>query len=229
MSVLFSLPRLATRWGVGRTDGWHFRLHWRRIRILELNFAGSFIRGRWRKCALKKLVEAERWRNGRHRQSDKTAARRKRKSCRYNSAGICWQVGTNSVSPSQEMAVAAICRLTGIECECLRFFSSYIRLVTTDEDNKRLKTELSEMKARHRLEIERITREKEQEMEEVHKRFVGNGWENKGLAEESLRLALFELWGERFHAQAASENVTLGRDILFVPLGSYLIESFLAG
>lgn len=44
------------------------------------------------------------------------------------------------------------------------------RLVTTDEDNKRLKTELSEMKARHRLEIERITREKEQEMDEVHKR-----------------------------------------------------------
>ncbi|XP_073245130.1 centrosomal protein of 131 kDa-like isoform X1 [Porites lutea] len=44
------------------------------------------------------------------------------------------------------------------------------RLVTTDEDNKRLKTELSEMKARHRLEIERVTREKEQEMEEVHKR-----------------------------------------------------------
>ena len=58
------------------------------------------------------------------------------------------------------------------EGECLRFFSLYIRLVTTDEDNKRLKTELSEMKARHRLEIERVTREKEQEMEEVHKRFV---------------------------------------------------------
>ena len=50
--------------------------------------------------------------------------------------------------------------------------SRYIRLVTTDEDNKRLKTELSEMKARHRLEIERVTREKEQEMDEVHKRFV---------------------------------------------------------
>ena len=62
----------------------------------------------------------------------------------------------------------------GIECESLRFFSSCIRLVTTDEDNKRLKTELSEMKARNRLEIERVTREKEQEMEEVHKRFVGN-------------------------------------------------------
>lgn len=44
--------------------------------------------------------------------------------------------------------------------------------MTTDEDNKRLKTEVSEMKARHRLEIERVTREKEQEMEEVHKRLV---------------------------------------------------------
>ena len=44
--------------------------------------------------------------------------------------------------------------------------------MTTDEDNKRLKTELSEMKARHRLEIERVTREKEQEMDEVHKRLV---------------------------------------------------------
>lgn len=54
---------------------------------------------------------------------------------------------------------------------CL-FLSRCIRLVTTDEDNKRLKTELSEMKARHRLEIERVTREKEQEMDEVHKRFV---------------------------------------------------------
>lgn len=46
--------------------------------------------------------------------------------------------------------------------------------MTTDEDNKRLKTELSEMKARHRLELERVTREKEQEMDEVHKRFVLN-------------------------------------------------------
>ena len=46
--------------------------------------------------------------------------------------------------------------------------------MTTDEDNKRLKTELSEMKARHRLEIERVTREKEQEMDEVHKRSVSS-------------------------------------------------------
>ena len=52
---------------------------------------------------------------------------------------------------------------------------------------------------------------------------------NKGVAEESLRLALIELWGEGCHAQAASENKTLRRDILFILLGPYLIESFLAG
>lgn len=44
------------------------------------------------------------------------------------------------------------------------------RLVSTEEENKRLKTEMSEMRARHRLEVERITREKEEELEEVHKR-----------------------------------------------------------
>lgn len=44
------------------------------------------------------------------------------------------------------------------------------RLVSTEEENKRLNTEMSEMRARHRLEVERITREKEEELEEVHKR-----------------------------------------------------------
>eukprot|EP00061_Rhincodon_typus_P013291 g39577.t1 len=44
------------------------------------------------------------------------------------------------------------------------------RLVSTEEENKRLKTEMSEMRARHRLEVERITKEKEEELEEVHKR-----------------------------------------------------------
>ncbi|XP_046855295.1 centrosomal protein of 131 kDa-like [Xenia sp. Carnegie-2017] len=44
------------------------------------------------------------------------------------------------------------------------------RLVTTDEDNKRLKIEISELRAKHRLEIERINSAKEEEMEEVHKR-----------------------------------------------------------
>ena len=55
-------------------------------------------------------------------------------------------------------------------------FIVYHRLVTTDEDNKRLKTDISEMRARHRLEIERITKEKEQEMEQVHKRFVNESY-----------------------------------------------------
>ncbi|XP_018424242.1 PREDICTED: centrosomal protein of 131 kDa isoform X4 [Nanorana parkeri] len=44
------------------------------------------------------------------------------------------------------------------------------RLVVTEEENKRLKIEASEAQARHRLELERITREKEEELEEVHKR-----------------------------------------------------------
>eukprot|EP00794_Sanderia_malayensis_P008773 gene8773-9710_t len=44
------------------------------------------------------------------------------------------------------------------------------RLVTTEEDNKRLRNDVSEMRARHRIELERVSKEKEHEMEEVHKR-----------------------------------------------------------
>ncbi|KAJ8038079.1 hypothetical protein HOLleu_19055 [Holothuria leucospilota] len=44
------------------------------------------------------------------------------------------------------------------------------RLVATEEENKRLKNEMSEMRARHKLEISRIETSKEEEMEEVHRR-----------------------------------------------------------
>lgn len=51
------------------------------------------------------------------------------------------------------------------------------RLVATEEENKRLKNEMSEMKARHRIELDRqkdhieeIRKQKDEEMEEVHKR-----------------------------------------------------------
>ncbi|XP_063312384.1 centrosomal protein of 131 kDa isoform X2 [Pelobates fuscus] len=44
------------------------------------------------------------------------------------------------------------------------------RLVLIEEENRRLKIESSESQARHRLELERINREKEEELEEVHKR-----------------------------------------------------------
>ena len=51
------------------------------------------------------------------------------------------------------------------------------RLVATDEENKRLKNEMSEIIARQRLEVERmhadmdvVQRAKDEEMEEVHKR-----------------------------------------------------------
>ncbi|XP_061471748.1 centrosomal protein of 131 kDa isoform X2 [Rhineura floridana] len=44
------------------------------------------------------------------------------------------------------------------------------RLVSTEEENKRLKTEMAELRARQRLELDRVTRDKEEELEEVHKR-----------------------------------------------------------
>ncbi|XP_051491092.1 centrosomal protein of 131 kDa isoform X3 [Apus apus] len=44
------------------------------------------------------------------------------------------------------------------------------RLVGTEEENKQLKAEMAEMRARQRLELDRILREKDQELEEVHRR-----------------------------------------------------------
>jgi len=51
------------------------------------------------------------------------------------------------------------------------------RIVSTDEENKRLKAEMAELRARHRAELERTRREvdlvakaKDDEMEQVHKR-----------------------------------------------------------
>ncbi|XP_028991064.1 centrosomal protein of 131 kDa isoform X2 [Betta splendens] len=44
------------------------------------------------------------------------------------------------------------------------------RLVMTEEENRRLKVEVSEVRARLRLEVERISREKEEELAEVHQR-----------------------------------------------------------
>ena len=44
------------------------------------------------------------------------------------------------------------------------------RLVMTDEENKQLKIEMSELRARHKVELERMRLNKEKEMEEVHGR-----------------------------------------------------------
>ena len=51
------------------------------------------------------------------------------------------------------------------------------KIVATDEENKRLKTEIAELKARHKVEVERakaqvdvVAKAKDNEMEEVHKR-----------------------------------------------------------
>ena len=52
------------------------------------------------------------------------------------------------------------------------------RLVTTDEENKRIKIEISEMKARHRIELDRskdqmeqMRKQKDDELDEVHNRY----------------------------------------------------------
>ncbi|NXN44186.1 CP131 protein, partial [Rhinoptilus africanus] len=44
------------------------------------------------------------------------------------------------------------------------------RLVGTEEENKQLKAEMVEMRARQRLELDRVVREKDKELEEVHRR-----------------------------------------------------------
>lgn len=44
------------------------------------------------------------------------------------------------------------------------------RLVNTEEENRQLKAEMAELRARQRLELDRVTRDKEEELEEVHKR-----------------------------------------------------------
>ncbi|XP_064891172.1 centrosomal protein of 131 kDa isoform X1 [Columba livia] len=44
------------------------------------------------------------------------------------------------------------------------------RLLGTEEENKRLKEEMVEMRARQRLELDRVAREKDRELEEVHRR-----------------------------------------------------------
>ncbi|NXE82845.1 CP131 protein, partial [Cochlearius cochlearius] len=44
------------------------------------------------------------------------------------------------------------------------------RLVGTEEENKRLKAEMAEMRARQRLELDRVVQEKDRELEEVHRR-----------------------------------------------------------
>ena len=57
------------------------------------------------------------------------------------------------------------------------------RLVATEEENKQLKIEMSELRARHRIELERVNQTKEREMAEVHER-VKQAIEKK---EENLR------------------------------------------
>lgn len=44
------------------------------------------------------------------------------------------------------------------------------KLVIMEEENRRMKVEVAEVRARLRLEVERLSREKEEELAEVHQR-----------------------------------------------------------
>lgn len=44
------------------------------------------------------------------------------------------------------------------------------RLVGTEEENKLLKAEMVDLRARQRVELDRVTRDKDEELKEVHKR-----------------------------------------------------------
>ena len=50
-------------------------------------------------------------------------------------------------------------------------FISLNRLVVLEEESKRLRNELSEEKARHKFDVDRGNKDKEEELEEVHKRY----------------------------------------------------------
>ena len=44
------------------------------------------------------------------------------------------------------------------------------RLISTEEENRQVKIDMSELRARHKAELERVARGKERELEEVHER-----------------------------------------------------------
>ncbi|XP_075072995.1 centrosomal protein of 131 kDa isoform X2 [Mixophyes fleayi] len=86
------------------------------------------------------------------------------------------QIRLQGLLRQREQEVEDIRQITDRLTEERRSLSDVIRqefadrLVVTEEENKRLKIEASEAHARHRLELERVAREKEEELEEVHKR-----------------------------------------------------------
>lgn len=49
------------------------------------------------------------------------------------------------------------------------------RLAASDEETRQVRAELAELRARQRLELERLTREKQADLEEVHGRWAGAG------------------------------------------------------
>ena len=52
----------------------------------------------------------------------------------------------------------------------MMFSVLFSRLVRTEEENKDLKIEMSELRARHKIDLEKVAKDKDREMESVHDR-----------------------------------------------------------
>lgn len=81
------------------------------------------------------------------------------------------------------------------------------RLATSEEENRQIKAELAELRARQRLELEQLTREKQAELEEVHGRWASGltgvlGSRGLGKAGRTLWLqrGFWAKDGERLHS-----------------------------
>lgn len=55
-----------------------------------------------------------------------------------------------------------------VNCMLLWIYGS---LVATEEESKRMKSQMSEVKARHKVEIEQVNGDKERELSEIHDRY----------------------------------------------------------
>ena len=103
------------------------------------------------------------------------------------------------------------------------------RLVFTDEENKRIKNQISELKARQRIEldkskeeIEEIKRQKDEEMEEVHKRYnikfyIGKNAKIRNRYNQVPHLTQDTIWERdkytRKHHIQGSQEVSLSQQV----------------
>ena len=64
-----------------------------------------------------------------------------------------------------------MCNLFAKNLLSIIYITPLHRLIVLEEESKRLRNELSEEKARHKFDVDRVNKDKEEELEEVHKRY----------------------------------------------------------